>query len=270
VQGLEGDIDSSHIDWVHARLKPEGGGASGGSRGTYNRDRRPTLEVLPTAYGGCYSASREWDDDGTRWHRVTQWLLPFHTMIAASRPDTVHLRSWVPLDDEHHMLISQTGFLNRTVSDEEQAGHDDPFKEIGGYVPRTSDPLTRYLSEARLANDYNRSMDLQKEELMFGVPFIGNIQDRAMTEPMGPIYERWKEHLGTTDVMVIFVRRRLLEAARALRERGVVPANATEPSINRVRSASAYLPEGTNWIEATEQARNSDAGAPVAWAPLPT
>jgi phthalate 4,5-dioxygenase len=269
VQGLEGDIDSSHIDWVHARLKPGGGTTQGGVRGTYNHDRRPELEVLPTEYGGCYSASRQWDDNGTRWHRITQWLMPFHTMIAASAPESVHLRSWVPLDDEHHMLISQTVYLNRAVSDEERERQDDPFREINGYVARTSNPLTRYLSEARLSNDYNRSMELQKNELMFGVPFIGNIQDRAMTEPMGPIYERWKEHLGTTDVMVIFVRRRLLEAARALRERGVAPANVTQPLLNRVRSASAYLRPGESWIGATGEARKSDAGVPIAWAPLP-
>src|SRR5919108_2918657 len=106
VQGLEGDIDSSHIDWVHARLNPEKG-AIKGMGGTFNRDRRPTLEVLATDYGGCYSASRQWDDEGNRWHRVTQFILPFHTMIAASAPNHVHVRSWVPIDDEHHMLFSQ-------------------------------------------------------------------------------------------------------------------------------------------------------------------
>ena len=125
------------------------------------------------------------------------------------------------------------------------------------------------MSRARLANDYNHDMELQKNELMIGVPFIGNIQDRAMTEPMGSLYERWKEHLGTTDAMVIFVRRRLLDAARALRERGVVPENAADPKLNRVRSVSVYLPANQSWIEATERARLSDGGVPVAWAPLP-
>ena len=84
------------------------------------------------------------------------------------------------------------------------------------------------------------------------------------------IYRRWKEHLGSTDAMVIFVRRRLLDAARALRERGVAPANVADPSINRVRSASIFLPEGQSWAEATEEARKSDSSAPISWAPLPT
>ena len=85
-----------------------------------------------------------------------------------------------------------------------------------------------------------------------------------MTEAMGPIYKRWQEHLGTTDAMVIFMRRTLINAAHALREQGIVPANVTDPTLNRVRSASVLLPEGKSWIEATEEARNVDSGVPVA------
>jgi hypothetical protein len=169
------------------------------------------------------------------------------------------------------MLLSQTARLDRAWTKEERAGFDEPFKPIGGYMPNhPADPLTRYLSVARLANQYNLDLDLQKKELMFGVPFVGNIQDRAMTEAMGPIYRRWKEHLGSTDAMVIFVRRRLLDAARALREKGTAPANVLDPSLNRVRSASIMLPEGEGWAAATEEARKSDSNAPIAWAPLPT
>jgi hypothetical protein len=50
-----------------------------------------------------------------------------------------------------------------------------------------------------------------------------------MTEAMGPIYKRWKEHVGSTDAMVIFVRRRLLDAARALREKGLRPREFEGP-----------------------------------------
>jgi phenylpropionate dioxygenase-like ring-hydroxylating dioxygenase large terminal subunit len=273
VQGLEGDIDSSHIDWVHGRLNEDRGDGplDPTRRGTFNYDKRPRLEVLATDYGGCYSGSRKLDASGTRWHRITQFIMPFHSMIAASDPNTVHLRSWVPLDDEHHMLFSQTARLDRDWTAQERAGFDEPFTLLGGYLPNDpGKPLTRYLTQARLDNHYNIDLDLQKKELMFGVPFVGNIQDRAMTEAMGPVYRRWKEHLGSTDAMVIFVRRRLLDAARSLRDKGAAPANVGDPSLNRVRSASILLPEGESWSKATEEARRSDSAAPVAWAPFPT
>jgi hypothetical protein len=37
----------------------------------------------------------------------------------------------------------------------------------------------------------------------------------AMTESMGPIIDRTNEQLGTTDVLIIRTRRRLLASARA-------------------------------------------------------
>jgi len=89
-----------------------------------------------------------------------------------------------------------------------------------------------------------------------------------MTETMGPIYDRTQEHLGTTDAMVIFARRRLIDAARALRDEGALPANVDDASLYRVRPASILLPEGESWVSATEKARQSDAGVPIAWVPF--
>ena len=84
MQALEGDIDSSHIDFVHAKRSP---GTK--QRGTFHRDKRPRLEVLPTDYGACYSARRHSDTEGLYWHRITQFILPFYSMIAASDPHIV-------------------------------------------------------------------------------------------------------------------------------------------------------------------------------------
>jgi hypothetical protein len=143
----------------------------------------------------------------------------------------------------------------------------DPFAAWGGYVESGGDPHRRFYTAANIHNDYRQDYELLKE-LTIGIPFLGNLQDRAMTETMGPIYDRTQEHLGTTDAMVIFVRRRLLEAARALRDQGVLPANVDDPNLCRVRPASAILPDGASWIGATEKARQSDAGVPIAWVPF--
>ncbi len=85
---------------------------------------------------------------------------------------------------------------------------------------------------------------------------------------MGSIYDRTQEHLGITDEMVTYARRRLIGAARALRDEGVAPANVDDSSLYRVRPASVLLPEGDSWITATEKARQSDAGVPIAWVPF--
>jgi phthalate 4,5-dioxygenase oxygenase subunit len=260
MQALEGDIDSSHIDWVHAKLR-----ADSAQRGTFHQDKRPRLEVLATDYGACYSARRRADTEGLYWHRITQFILPFFTMIAASDPQVVSARAWVPLDDYQNLQFVMRGRLDRPVTEEERRQVRDPFKSWGGYVDGGSDPRKRYYTKANLHNDFLVDYELQRTELKLGISFLGNLQDRAMTETMGPIYDRSQEHLGTTDAMVIFARRLLLDAAKALRDRGVAPANVDDATLYRVRPASVLLPEGESWLTATEKARQSDAGVPIAW-----
>ncbi len=263
VQALEGDIDSSHIDFVHAKLRSDSK-----QRGTWHRDKRPRLEILPTDYGACYSARRQWDVDGLYWHRITQFILPLFSMIAASDPNIVQARAWVPLDDHYTLQFAIRGRLDRPVTEDERRQVRNPFAAWGGYVEATSDPRRRFYTKANLHNDYLFDYELQKKELNLGIPFLGNLQDRAMTETMGPIYDRTQEHLGTTDAMVIMIRRLLINAARALRDEGVVPPNVDDPNLCRVRPASVLLPEGDSGITATEKARQSDAGVPIAWVPF--
>ncbi len=132
----------------------------------------------------------------------------------------------------------------------------------------TSDPLSRHYTKANIHNDYLVDHQLAKSELMIGIPFLVNLQNRAMTETMGPIYDRTQEHLGTTDAMVIYVRRWLIDAARALQGQGVVPPNVDDPTTCRVHPAYVLLPEGESWVTATEKACQSDAGLPIARVPF--
>jgi len=74
---------------------------------------------------------------------------------------------------------------------------------------------------------------------------------------MGTIYDRRLERLGTSDVMVIRVRRRLMEAARALVERGVTPPGVDNAQVYRVHSGGALLARDTNWLEATAELRKA-------------
>jgi hypothetical protein len=86
-----------------------------------------------------------------------------------------------------------------------------------------------------------------------------------MTESMGRIYDRTRERLGTSDLMVIFVRRMLLKACKDLRDHGIVPESVDNPTLYRVRSASIILPEDKHWFAATAESRDVDARAPVSY-----
>jgi phenylpropionate dioxygenase-like ring-hydroxylating dioxygenase large terminal subunit len=268
IQGLEGDLDSSHVPFIHGRIAKDSPDPPGWGRGSWVDDRAPTLEVVPTSYGAVYSAKRVWNDQGERWHRITQYVMPFYTMIAAGSPNGCSARAWVPIDDEYHMLINMHGRLEGTISAEEQERAWQPYANSGGYVPETPDPRTRYHTAANKTNDYAINYDIQKTANMSGIPRGGNLQDRAMTETMGVIYDRTREHLGTSDRMIIAVRQRLMSAARDFQEDGTPPDHVDDTKLYRIRSASAILPEGADWREETRENRDADAGAPVSFVPL--
>ncbi|WP_089941521.1 Rieske 2Fe-2S domain-containing protein [Candidatus Entotheonella palauensis] len=270
MQNMEGDLDTVHLDWVHRKLSEDAPYAGVGNPGFWNPDPLPPrLDVVPTPYGAYYTAMRTLED-GRIWHRINQFLFPFHTMISSGH--YARLRSFVPLDDEWAMLISQTGSVSGPLSEEtlKQLNAEEPFKDWGGYVERTNDPRTYFYTKANRHNDYFMDRKIAKESLMIGIPFIGNLQDRAMTELMTgangePLYDRTQEHLGTSDAMIIAVRRQLIGAAEALRDKGEVPANVDDVQLGRVRCATVLLPEDADWIAETEVHRNADSGAPVAY-----
>ncbi len=266
VQGLEGDIDTSHIDWLHSRLHLEPiNHPNPAIRGFLSHDRAAKLEIVPTDYGAFYCGKRRWHEgENNDWYRITQWLFPFWTQIAAGDPNRMSNRAWVPLDDEYTMLYNLP-FSPSGPLPPERRKSVQPATYVGGFVDDHGDPTKRYLFKANKSNDYGLDYELQKTTLFCGVPFAGNLSDVAMTESMGIIYQRDKEHLGTSDSMVIHVRRSLLKLVKNYMATGEAPLSARDPSLYQVRSASIVLPEGENWVAATERARSSVAGVPVSF-----
>src|SRR5262249_28335691 len=76
-------------------------------------------------------------------------------------------------------------------------------------------------------------------------------QDVAVTESMGPLFDRTREHLGTADQTIIQQRARLIAAARAL-QKGVEPP-AMDPTVYRVRQLGINLPASIpRWQDAKD------------------
>jgi nitrite reductase/ring-hydroxylating ferredoxin subunit len=233
VQSMEGDIDSSHIDYLHSRLTPEAPDPSqvGFGQAMWNKDRTPNILAHAMEYGAVYAGQRQWDDLGNQHYRIAQFLMPFYTMIPGSGP-SVAFNAWVPLDDDHTVQVSFRTNLLEPVPAERRADIGDPYTRLGGYLPSTSDPLTRWRSPAHRGNDYMISYENQRTVMFSGIPREGKLQDIAVMESMGYIGERVKEHLGRSDTMII-------------------------------RSAEVLLPREVDWFEATEANRRSDGGVRI-------
>ena len=116
-----------------------------------------------------------------------------------------------------------------------------------------------YRSLANKDNDYLMDRAAQKAGRTFsGVDGIA-MQDASLQESMGPIVDRTKENLVSTDNGIIMARHRLLRAAKALLEKGTLPPGR-DPEHQRVRSAAVVLPGDRPFKEAATEALVARAG----------
>jgi hypothetical protein len=103
-------------------------------------------------------------------------------------------------------------------------------------------------------NEYLLDRNLQRSRTSYtGIRGIRE-EDLAVQESMGLIFDRSSEHLGSADLAVIATRRRLLEAVRALAQRGSFAYEAQNPEAYRVRSAAVVLPREVAWNEGAAEA----------------
>jgi phenylpropionate dioxygenase-like ring-hydroxylating dioxygenase large terminal subunit len=266
VQGMEGDIDTSHLAFLHL-------GAVGiedvapKSFDYYTvKDRAPRYDVVDTEFGTSYGTYRPAEADTYYW-RIAHFMFPFWTMIPTGILGTqVLVRAWVPLDDEHVMFwsigVPRTRAIPGTGTAQGVTVGGRPAAAAGGsagafeFLPDTTDWLGRFRLTQNKENDYLIDREEQRTSSFTGIAGIGQ-QDQAITESMGPIVNRAIEHLGSSDEMIIRTRRRLLNAARALRDSGAVPPGVEDASVYRYRSGGVILPRDANWLEATKDLRKA-------------
>src|SRR5438128_1540360 len=255
MQALEGELDTTHVYFLHSRLDPQ----AAPSYGLYAPDRRAHLEIVDTNYGVMYAARRHEEDAETYYWRTTQFLFPVYGMFPGGGEDgTIPLSMYVPIDDVHtlhwglwwHPSEPMAGF-GKPV----QQKLNDTGQLIGGVGPMKPHQTGRWFADwwpqACMQNDFLMNREVKKTKNFTGIPSV-RLQDDSVITSMGKIMDRTREHLGTADAMVIRVRRRMLEAARALRERGVTPPGVKYPELYRVRSCQAILPRDRSWQDALD------------------
>jgi len=116
------------------------------------------------------------------------------------------------------------------------------------FLPNTSDWLGRFRLEANPSNDWKIDRVAQQNGTIYsGIDGI-HLQDQAITESMGSIVDRTFEHLAPSDQMITRTRRRLLMAARALRDQGIAPPGAQDAGVYRgARSGYFVSNDMSDW-----------------------
>jgi phthalate 4,5-dioxygenase len=228
LQALEGEIDTSHFGFLHAgHVDPNDIAEEEPLRHTVT-SRTPEYHVVDAAWGTQYGAYRPAGPGLTYW-RFANFLFPFWTQAPNGEFGThVHARAWVPLDDGHTMFCMLWWKRGASAMTQSQPALKDGTP-IGGtgrgnkFLPNTTDWLGRWRLAANASNDWGIDRAAQRDKAIFsGIDGI-HLQDQAITESMGSITDHELEHLAPSDQMITRTRRRLLMAARALRDRGVLP-----------------------------------------------
>jgi phthalate 4,5-dioxygenase oxygenase subunit len=250
MQGMEGELDSSHVSFLHSTLKPKDSQIISPLFGENlleltAKDGHPRFTVVDTDYGQLIGASRVAGEGKLYW-RITQWLMPCYTLVPGDPKGTLLCQIRIPIDDEHHWLFRLRWNAFRPLPEEELTA----YKRGGGFYA-TQIPGS-YQTAANKSNDYLIDRHKQRTVNYSGLESVP-IEDTAMMESMGPVYDRTQEHLGSSDVAVISTRRRLINAARQLAQ-GIEPHPATHPELYRVRSAVKILPEGVPFLEGAAEA----------------
>ena len=254
LQALEGDVDTAHLGWLHTRFTAEGGREAAFHerdrlRDVAVRDTRPALYVADTAAGVVIGARRDHESGNDYW-RITQFLMPIFTSVPAIGGQG-RAKAWVPLDDTHTMVWEPNWHATDVFSDEDRQGRKGRVP-ASGMLPDDGSALGRGRFAARLENDYMIDRSRQRESNFSGIEESPPLQDAAVQESMGPIVDRSREHLGSTDAGIIRVRQRLFEAAVGLRDGGGEPPGVAEPAAYRRRGCQMVLPRDADWLGASE------------------
>ncbi|GAB2891202.1 aromatic ring-hydroxylating dioxygenase subunit alpha [Paraburkholderia jirisanensis] len=212
LQALEVGIDPAHASFLHRFFEDEDTSASYGKqfRGASADSDMPITQVLreyespeilvsPADYGLRLIAKRRLSDVHTHV-RVTNVVFPQAFVIPMSAEMTI--TQWhVPVDDENCYWYAIFTSFGEPVDKAQMREQRLDLYELPDYTSRRNK-----------RNQYGFDLQEQQRATYTGMGFDINVHDQWAVESQGPIQDRTREHLGTTDKGIIAYRRLLLEA----------------------------------------------------------
>lgn len=262
-QACEGGLDTSHFSYLHSGVRDgekvglhqvrssrfprtEEGDDEPPSIARYRwlvEDGMPQFTLLEHDAGLVLGAARQADDDQLYW-RITQFLMPNHSLAPGNFPENTNLaNTWVPIDDTSCWIFCYAWRPDRPLSDRER----DAYSNGAGIFAAVD---ANYVPLRNRDNDYLIDRELQREESFTGITGISE-QDAAIQDSQGLIADRTRELLGQTDLGVVGFRRMMLAAVQDVAA-GVAPHGVDAPDAYHVRSGDQMAPADVKLPEVLE------------------
>ncbi len=240
LQGLEAHIDASHVGILHSGFLNAGKPTAISARdlGLAAAHKAPRTEMHVTNYGLREGALRDLGD-GKTYARIRELVLPFFTFIPHAVDEPCSGRATVPVDDEwdaewYIMYDTQKPLTPETIEllFAGSSGDPDNFaSNLGG--------------PENLWHQDRGSMDRHFSGFPRSVPF----EDFIIQESMGALVDRSGEQLGRADVILVQVRRMLLDAVRDFEAGKPAPWNIAREQYPNIRAIATTIPTAMNWTE---------------------
>ncbi len=236
VQMIEGGLDSSHVSILHTNAaRPDWAGAAAQAVGAMN-DTGPSLEIEDTEFGYHYAAFRRGSDGANV--RVVPFIMPFGRIIpggALQGKSNFTIAFEVPIDDEHTATYS-VRYGSQPISLEsrlKETGYDDP--EL-------------YSRESRKFLFTRGDNAKQRRDIMdqnwSGFRGIA-VEDAVIATSMGPISDRTRENLISSDLAIARFRKCLMDSIDRI-ERGLDPVGVGF-DVGLISAIDAAAPEDQHW-----------------------
>ena len=214
LQALAVGIDPAHASDLHRFFEDEDPAASYGRqfRGTPSDSQtpiskvlrdfsRPAIRVERTDYGMRLQTLRRISEAHTHI-RVTNVLFPQAFVIPMNAEMTI---------SQWHVPVDDTGCYWYAI-----------FTSFGAPVDKATMrsqrlktyPAPDYKPVFSRSNSWGFSAEEQRKQTFTGMGFDINIHDQWACESQGPIQDRTRENLGSTDKGIVLYRRLLLDAIR--------------------------------------------------------
>ncbi len=243
LQGVEGTIDSAHVGMLHQTWMRQTAKVDGYGNINLALDQLPSYETEAAPHGMRAAALRR-TSDGRTYARITEYFMPLVTVVPVGRGLARDGSMFVfsPVDDTHHLLFY--GYFADTPV--------KPPEELGGAAPDfVPDPRDFAGLRGDRGSRWGQDRDLMDAGHFTGFGRTLLEEDVVVQTSMGPILDRTKENLSSSDVAVAQVRRMLLDALRAAEEHKLPPGSALAPEAVRMPNAlEAVLEAGARWEDA--------------------
>lgn len=245
LQGIEGSIDSVHAAYLHQTWIAMAAKMAEHSNLTIALDQPPTYETQSTAYGMRAAALRK-TTDGRTYVRITEHLMPLVSVVptGGSLPRAGSVFVISPVDDTHHLFFFGTyGESPHSAKPPEEICMQDR-----DYSP---DPRDYAGLRGDRANHWGQDRSIMAAGHFTGFGRSLLEEDVAVQTSMGPIVDRSKENLSSSDTAVAHARRMLLDALRGADEGAVPPGSARSADPVRLPNClDLIVDEGQRWEDA--------------------